>query len=149
MPNRDTGHKALMPCVNSASDGARHSQRVSGAVVSWARYQSVLVCVPKCPDFARPVECPGAKCPIFAEFRAEFRAKVAHLSIHTVTLRAPPHAFSARIPNAYSFRARNFAPSHMHLYGKLYCRVLPIRQFSDLYPSNLAIVQMMHTVQNG
>ena len=33
--------------------GASHShQRVSGAVVSWAGYQSVLGCVPKCPDFA-------------------------------------------------------------------------------------------------
>ena len=63
---------AYLPQLPSLRFGARHSQRVSGAVVSWARYQSVLVCVPKCPDFARPVECPGAKCPICAEFRAEF-----------------------------------------------------------------------------
>ena len=77
---------------SDGGNGARHSLRVSGAVfnlILGLRYQSVLGCVPKCPDFARPVECPGAKCPIFAEFgaefRAEFRAKVAHLSIHTVT----------------------------------------------------------------
>ena len=51
---------------------------MSGAVfnlILGLRYQSVLGCVPKCPDFARPVECPGAKCPIFAKFRAEFRAE--------------------------------------------------------------------------
>ena len=51
------------------ADGARHSRRVSGAVfnlILGLRYQSVLGCVPKCPDFARPVECPDAKCPIFA-----------------------------------------------------------------------------------
>jgi hypothetical protein len=53
----------------SAPDTLRESvwrQRVSGAVVSWARYQSVLGWVPKCPDFAQLVECPDAKCSIFA-----------------------------------------------------------------------------------
>ena len=62
--------------------GARHSQRVSGAVVSWAWYQSVLGCVPKCPDSAQPVECPDAKCPISRESCAP-----EHSYSH------PPHAF--------------------------------------------------------
>jgi hypothetical protein len=116
---------AIIP--TGSCSGARHSQRVSGAVfnlILGLRYQSVLGCVPKCPDFAQPVECPIAKCPIFAR---NFARNFAWNFARKLRTRAFIRSRRAHLPHhACSFRARNFAPSHMHLYGKLYCRVLPV-----------------------
>ena len=66
---QQTAHCCWSRQLVSAPDTlcCRHSQqRVSGAVSVRVGDRSVLGWVPKCPDFAWPVECPDAKCPNFA-----------------------------------------------------------------------------------
>ena len=99
----------------------------------WRR--SVLGRVPKCPGLCAKVSGFRVACRVSGCEMSDFREISRRISRESC---APEHSYShsprtstcilrAHLPHhAYSFRAKNSASSHMHLYGKLYCRVLPV-----------------------